>query len=345
MLGTWLLLPLALPVATPAALGLLAGSSLSTLVAARLRSREELALLGFGSAVSQTLAHAALSLATGGSLSLPILLQISGASFLWHTLALGLSPAIEFFSDLITPIRLAELANPNRPLLRRLASEAPGTFQHTLFVTTLAERAAQKLNLNAELVHTGTLYHDIGKMLMAQYFIENQMGAPNPHDELDDPYQSATIIKNHVSDGLKLARQYRLPNAIRAFIPEHQGTIRIAYFYHQAQLRDPQCPDTHFRYEGPIPQTPETGVVMLADACEAALRSLWSQTSAPETPVSESEARRVIDRIFQSRWQDHQLVDSGLSRTDLDTIAEVFVQVWRQCYHERIRYPIVMSVR
>ncbi|MEO1134549.1 MAG: HDIG domain-containing metalloprotein [Cyanobacteria bacterium J06639_1] len=338
--ATALLLPLAASVSGLTLVPLVAGSIVACTVAARLRSREELALLGGGAALTQMVVYAGLSLLTLGGIDLGVMALTGAVGLLWSIVALGASPNLEPVFDIVTPIRLAELANPNRPLLKRLATEAPGTYQHTLFVAALAERAAQKLDLNAELVRTGTLYHDIGKMLQAEFFIENQMGGPNPHVSLDDPYRSAEIIKDHVTDGLKMARQYRLPTAIRAFIPEHQGTIRIAYFYHQAQLRHPERlpEESAFRYDGPIPQTRETGVVMLADACEAALRSLSSQDGEGQC-VSEADARRTITRIFQSRWQDNQLVDSGLSRDELETIADVFVQVWRQYNHERIRYP------
>ncbi len=333
-----LVLPLVTPVSVTTLVPLVAGSLVACLGARRLRSREELAFLGGGAALTQMVFQAALSLATGGGLNLASIARAGSTGLGWSIIALGASPYLERLFDLVTPVRLLELANPNRPLLRRLATEAPGSFQHTLFVTTLAERAAQRLNLNAELVRTGTLYHDIGKMVHAQYFIENQMGGVNPHNELDDPYRSAEIIKAHISDGLKLARQYRLPTAIRAFIPEHQGTIRIAYFYHQAQQKTPgqPIPEAAFRYDGPIPQTPETGVVMLADACEAALRSMKTDCYSPEVL---KEARDMVQRIFKTRWEDQQLVDSGLTCADLEIVADAFLEVWQQSNHERIPYP------
>jgi cyclic-di-AMP phosphodiesterase PgpH len=133
--------------------------------------------------------------------------------------ALGLSPYLEHVFDLITPIRLAELSNPNRPLLKRLASEAPGTFQHTLFVASLAEAAARALGCNVELVRAGTLYHDIGKMHDPLGFIENQMGGPNKHDQLNDPWLSASIIKRHVTEGLVMARKCRLPRHCKPSSP------------------------------------------------------------------------------------------------------------------------------
>jgi hypothetical protein len=341
VVGTALLLPLATTVTLLSMAPVLASSLLTCTLAHRPRSREELALLGGGAAFVQMAIYALLGITLHNPLELGQVALTGGAGLLWSIVALGASPNIEPLFDLVTPIRLAELANPNRPLLRRLATEAPGTFQHTLFVASLAERAAQHLKLNAELVRTGTLYHDIGKMLHADYFIENQMGGPNPHDTLNDPYESAQIIKAHVTDGIKMARQYRLPTAIRAFIPEHQGTIRIAYFYHQAQLREPdRVPEEEaFRYDGPIPQTPETGVVMLADACEAALRSLWRGHDGNAQSIDLEEVRQTILRIFRSRWKDCQLKDCGLSKDNLKAVADVFVQVWRESYHERIRYP------
>ncbi|MGA9379986.1 MAG: HDIG domain-containing metalloprotein, partial [Phormidium sp.] len=250
----------------------------------------------------------------------------------WSVVALGISPYLEQLFDLVTPVRLAELANPNRPLLKLLAEEAPGTFQHTLFVATLAEAAAKALDCNVELVRTGTLYHDIGKLHDPQGFIENQMGGPNKHDQINDPYFSAAIIKKHVTEGLVMARRYRLPKAIQAFIPEHQGTMQIAYFYYQAK-QEAKAPvdESFFRYAGPIPQSRETGVVMLADSCEADLRSLKDATY--------EEALAMVNKILKARWQDNQLVDSGLTRPEMSQIAEIFVQVWQQFHHKRIAYP------
>ena len=263
---------------------------------------------------------------------------------LWHgavgltygVIALGISPYLERFFDLITPIRLAELSNPNRPLLKRLATEAPGTFQHTMFVSSLAEAAARKLNCNVELVRAGTLYHDIGKMHDPLGFIENQMGGKNKHDQINDPWESADIIKKHVSEGILMAKRHGLPQAIRNFIPEHQGTLLISYFYYQAKTQAEDNPDiaideTNFRYDGPIPQSRETGIVMLADGCEAALRSLNDAT--PE------QAMAMVNKIFKARWRDHQLDDCGLRYDELPIIAEVFINVWQQFNHKRIVYP------
>ena len=319
-----------------------AGALVCSVIAPRLRSREELALLGGIVGFIQGAVYLALtwmmspiSLATW---YLPLTRAViqGGCGVISSVIALGLSPYLEHLFDLVTPIRLAELSSPNRPTLKRLASEAPGTFQHTLFVASLAEAAARALNCNVELVRAGTLYHDIGKMHDPLGFIENQMGGTNKHDEINDPWVSADIIKKHVSEGSIMARRCRLPKAVRAFIPEHQGTMLISYFYYQAQERakvdeNLVINEQDFRYDGPIPQSPETGIVMLADSCEAALRSLED--------ASPKKALAMVNRILKARWHDHQLVDSGLTREHMNVIAQVFVQVWQQYNHKRIAYP------
>jgi hypothetical protein len=324
---------------------LLAGATaglVGACMAGRMRSREELAFLGCAVGLTQGSVYLILNLVVSsavGAIWYTVFQEAAlygFAGLCWSIVALGISPYLERVFDLVTPIRLAELSNPNRPLLKRLATEAPGTFQHTLFVASLAEAAARELHCNVELVRAGTLYHDIGKMHDPLGFIENQMGGPNKHDEINHPWQSAEIIKKHVSAGLVMARKHQLPKAIRDFIPEHQGTLLISYFYFQAKQQADQeggspVQESDFRYDGPIPQSKETGIVMLADACEAALRSLKDAT--PEIALS------MINKILKARWQDNQLLDSGLTREDLSTIAEVFVKVWQQCNHQRIAYP------
>lgn len=318
------------------------GGIVAAAIAGKLRSRDELALLGAGVGLAQGTAYLLIYLiasATAGTIwytVLPDAISQGLAGLAWCIFAIGISPYLERFFDLATPIRLVELANPNRPLLQRLVTEAPGTFQHTLFVACLAEAAARKLHCNVELIRTGTLYHDIGKMHDPQGFIENQMGGLNKHDVINDPWLSAAIIKKHVNEGLVMARKYGLPKVVRDFIPEHQGTLPISYFYQQAQQQaktttDRFVDEKDFRYDGPIPQSRETGIVMLADSCEAALRSLKNAT--PE------QAKSMINKMFAARWRENQLKDSGLRRDELTIIAGVFIQVWQQYNHQRIAYP------
>lgn len=331
-------LPIGTEIAGRSLLASWAAGLVGGLVAGRMRSREELALLGGVVGLTQGVVYLVLSAAVSPLwyTMLPAAALQSLAGFAWSVVALGLSPYLEHLFDLVTPIRLAELSNPNRPLLKRLASEAPGTFQHTLFVSTLAEAAARELSCNVELVRAGTLYHDIGKMHDPKGFIENQMGGPNKHDTINNPWKSAEIIKKHVTEGLVMARKHRLPTAVQAFIPEHQGAMLIAFFHHQAQQQAHEnvnlvVNDSDFRYDGPIPQSRETGIVMLADSCEAALRSLKDATH--------EDALMMVNKILRARWQDNQLEDSGLTREDMAKIAEIFVQVWQQFNHQRIPYP------
>lgn len=337
-----LVLPVGSSVSSVPLMASAAGAWVCSVMASRMRSREELALLGGGVGLTQGIVYLLLTLIFSAVSPSAWYSILTGAArqgiygVISSIVALGLSPYLEHLFDLVTPIRLAELANPNRPLLKRLASEAPGTFQHTLFVASLAEAAARALGCNVELVRAGTLYHDIGKMHDPLGFIENQMGGPNKHDELNDPWLSAAIIKKHVTEGIVMARKCRLPKAIQAFIPEHQGTMLISYFHHQAQERAAADPaitvnPEDFRYDGPIPQSPETGIVMLADSCEAALRSL--------TDATPDEALAMVNRILRARWKDDQLVESGLTREHMSVIADIFVQVWLQYNHKRIAYP------
>ncbi len=335
------LLPGSLDVGIEYLLAGTAGGVLASLLAGKMRLREELALLGVAVGLVEAIAFLLLdfifnetNIGWYARSQQAVLVGLSG--LVWSVVAIGLSPYLEHLFDLVTPIRLAELANPNRPLLKRLATSAPGTFQHTLFVSTLAEAAAKELCCNVELVRAGTLYHDIGKLHDPQGFIENQMGGPNKHDEINNPWLSAQIIKKHVTEGLVMARKYRLPKAVRAFIPEHQGKILIAYFHYQAQQLAADNPsaivdEKDFRYDGPIPQSRETGIVMLADACEAALRSLKDATY--------EDALAMVNKILRSRLQDNQMLDSGLTRAQMSRIAEIFVEVWLQFHHKRIAYP------
>lgn len=344
-----LLLPIGVDVGWKHLLTSAVGGMLGSFLAGRMRSREELSRLGVSIGLTQGLlclvAGIILSTTSGLSWYFVVPATLIGLSGLaWSIVALGLSPYLENLFDLVTPIRLAELANPNRPLLKRLATQAPGTFQHTLFVATLAEAAAKELGCNVELVRTGTLYHDIGKLHDPLAFIENQMGAVNKHDQINNPWQSADIIKKHVTQGLVMARKYRLPTAIRAFIPEHQGTMQIAYFYHQAQQLAQQDPTisvqtSDFSYDGPIPQSRETAIVMLADSCEAALRTLQATGKPSSNQPSREEALAMVNKILRSRWEENQLIDSGWTREQMDQIAQVFVDVWQQFHHKRIAYP------
>ncbi|MBR74972.1 MAG: HD family phosphohydrolase [Cyanobium sp. RS427] len=248
-------------------------------------------------------------------------------------LSLLMIPMLEGSFGLLTRARLLELADQERPLLRRLSCEAPGTFEHTLMICGLAEEGARAINADVDLIRTGSLYHDVGKLHAPDWFIENQKDGPNPHDTLNDPEQSAAVLQAHVDEGLKLAKRHRLPRPIADFIPEHQGTLKMGFFLHRARQRDPKVEERRFRYHGPSPRSKETGILMLADGCEAALRSL-----PPDT--SDDEAKNTVRRIVESRQQDGQLRKSGLSRSEVELVVQAFVKVWRRMRHRRIPYPI-----
>ncbi len=248
-------------------------------------------------------------------------------------LAILLIPLLESTFGLITRARLMELADQERPLLRKLSLEAPGTFEHTLMLSGLAEEGARSIGADVDLVRTGALYHDVGKLHAPQWFIENQTNGKNPHDEIDDPYLSANVLQAHVDEGLKLAKRYRLPRPIADFIPEHQGTLKMGYFLHRAREKDPSISEDDFRYRGPIPRSRETAILMLADGCEAALRSLDQNTT-------DKQASQTVRQIIRTRQRDGQLKESSLSRAEVEMVVRSFVRVWRRMRHRRISYPI-----
>ena len=248
-------------------------------------------------------------------------------------LGLLMIPLLEGSFGLVTRARLLELADQERPLLRRLSCEAPGTFEHTLMICGLAEEGARAIGANVDLIRTGSLYHDVGKLHAPEWFIENQKDEPNPHDALNDPQASAAVLQAHVDEGLKLAKRHRLPRQIADFIPEHQGTLKMGFFLHRARERNAEVDENLFRYHGPSPRSRETAILMMADGCEAALRSL-----PPDT--SDAQAIDTVRRIVESRLLDGQLRKSGLGRAEVELVQQAFVRVWRRMRHRRIPYPI-----
>lgn len=241
--------------------------------------------------------------------------------------------------NLPTALKLMELSQPSQPLLQRLLREAPGTYQHSLQVANLAEQAANAIGANAELTRVSALYHDIGKMLNPVFFTENQTEGSNPHDTLNDPYRSADIIIGHVIEGDELARQYRLPNRIRDFIREHHGTSQVYVFYQQAIIlaggNEHDVDVNEFTYPGPMPQSRETGIMMLADGCEAAVRS--------NQPKSRADIEEVVHRVIDGRRKAGQLNESGLTLGDLETIETIFAEILQAIYHPRINYTEAIS--
>jgi putative nucleotidyltransferase with HDIG domain len=249
-------------------------------------------------------------------------------------LAILLLPMAEAFTGIETDLTLLEWSDLNRPLMQRLSLEAPGTYAHTIAIANLAEAAARAIGANPLLARVGAYYHDIGKIARPQYFVENQAKGRNPHDALK-PGASAQIIRNHVREGLELAEEYKLPRALRAFITEHHGTGTISYFLDKARQRDsgqalpPNAAE--YVYPGPLPQSAETAVVMLADGIEAATRVLHEPT--PE------KIRDVVDHIVGQRMEQGQLDDAPLTLRQLEIIKDEFTRVLVGMYHNRIDYP------
>jgi len=253
-------------------------------------------------------------------------------AFVSVVLAMFLMPLAERLTGVTTSLTLVEWSDLNRPLLRRLSLEAPGTYAHTIAMANLVEAACNAIGANGLLGRVGTYYHDIGKLAKPQYFVENQAGGRNPHDMLK-PGTSATIIRNHIQEGLDLAAEYHLPAAISAFIPEHHGTGHITYFEEKARGGDgapvPNVAD--YIYPGPVPQSAETAICMLADGVEASVRVLQEPTPA--------RVREVIDHIVKQRVDQGQLHEAPLTLKDLDVIKDEFSRVYASMNHARIDYP------
>jgi hypothetical protein len=236
--------------------------------------------------------------------------------------------------DITTSLQLLELARPDHPLLRLILRNAPGSYQHSLQVANLAEQAAERIGANAMLIRVGALYHDAGKALHPEYFVENQLDGANVHESLD-PTTSARIIIRHITDGVELARRHRLPSRIRAFIPEHHGTLKTMYQYKRALEaaggEAGRVDEAQFRYPGPRPQSKETALLMLADGCEAKARS--------DRPKSEADIDRIVKSVMDDRVAKGQLDDTDLTLKDLQLIRESFVTTLKGVFHPRLAYP------
>lgn len=251
-------------------------------------------------------------------------------------LTYGLLIVFERMFNVTTDLTLVELADFNHPLLQDLSEKAPGTFHHSVTIGSLAETAAEAIGANAILAKVGGYYHDVGKLLKAEYFGENQVIGHNKHNRLR-PRMSALIIASHVKEGIELARQYGLPDQIIDFIPQHHGTNRISFFYDKALRQATKRPtketinEEDFRYPGPKPQSKETGIVMLADSVEASTRAIEEMTT--------QSLERAIDNMIKHRFLEGQLEDCELTLRDLTNIKEAFLKILIGIHHQRIKYP------
>ena len=260
---------------------------------------------------------------------------IIGGAVLVPMLVIGLTPLIEALFGYTTDIKLLELANLNHPALKELILQAPGTYHHSIIIGSLVEAAAEAIGANPLLARVCAYYHDIGKGRNPLYFAENQRG-DNKHNKLA-PQMSALIIKRHVTDGLELARHYKLPAPVAAAIPQHHGTRLISYFYSKAVAdqegkADPQPVDQSlYCYPGPKPQSRETALVMIADVVEASSRAMQNPTPA--------KLQALVQSVINGVFSDGQLDECDLTLRDLHEIGKAFFQVLGGIYHSRPEYP------
>ena len=240
-------------------------------------------------------------------------------------------PAFERLFDFASPFRLMELLDLNTPVLSELFLKAPGTYQHTMAVASISGRVANEIGANDLLVRVGAYYHDIGKMFNPQYFMENQVGEEDQHDDLG-PVASAAVIRSHVTLGIRLARRIGLPGPVEDFIPEHHGTSTIEFFYHKSRQQQSQIKSERvFKYSGPKPQSKETAVLMIVDSCEAACRVLKSR--------DEEEVRKLVNRIAYGKLEQREFDESGLTIGELQKIIDLLTDILQSAGHQRIAYP------
>jgi putative nucleotidyltransferase with HDIG domain len=273
-------------------------------------------------------------------------LWASGAGILVGFITLGILPFIERVFKITTAMTLLELCDANRPLLRRLAQEAPGTFNHSLTVGIMAEAAADAIGLSGLLCRAGAYYHDVGKLSKPQYFIENQAGGPNKHDKLS-PAMSLLIIVGHVKDGVELAREYALPGSLHAFIAQHHGTTLVEYFYHAAKRKQEasetlagpehtEIREAEFRYPGPKPQSKETAILMICDGVESLVRSI------PDKSPGKMES--AVHNLTMKRLMDGQFSECDLTLKELSLIETAITKALAGIYHGRVQYPTPLAI-
>lgn len=297
-----------------------------------LSQRSDLARAGLYIAAFNVLTASGIALVSGMRIStwlISIGLGIVNGVFS-SVLAVGTLHWFETGFGITSAVRLLELSNPNRPLLKRLLMEAPGTYHHSVLVGNLAEAAAEEVQANAILVRVGALYHDIGKLKRPYFFIENQFAQDNPHDKIA-PTLSALIITSHIKDGMEMAKEENLPQILQDIIAQHHGDSVVSFFYHKAMEDNADVPEEAFHYEGPRPQTKEAALVLLADSVEAAVRAMKQPTPG--------RIEGLVRKIIKDKLNDDQLSQCNLTFQDLDKIATSFVRILSGIYHSRVEYP------
>lgn len=255
------------------------------------------------------------------------------ASILSGVFTIGVMPFFESCFGIVTTIKLLELSNPNHPLLKRLLLEAPGTYHHSILVGNLSEVAAEEVGGNAVFARVSAYYHDVGKLKRPYFFKENQITKDNPHDKIS-PNLSTLIVTSHVKDGVELAKQYKIPKILIDVIEQHHGTTLAKYFY-ITMKNSSENPDEinqeDFRYKGPIPQTKEAAIIMLADSVEASVRSINEPTKG--------KIEEMINNIIKDRLDEGQLDNCDLTLRDINKIRKAFMKILTGIYHQRIAYP------
>jgi cyclic-di-AMP phosphodiesterase PgpH len=249
-------------------------------------------------------------------------------------LTIGLLPFFEAGFGILSTIRLIELSNPNHPLLKKILTEAPGTYHHSVMVANLAESACEAIGANGLLARVGCYYHDIGKTKRPHFFIENQMNSSNPHDRLS-PETSKEIIIAHAVDGAKVLRKHKMPKEIVDIAEQHHGTTLLKYFYHKAKELGEDVDEQAYRYPGPKPQSKEAAVVSIADSVEAAVRSLNHPT--PE------QIKQIVQNIVQDRLQDGQFNECDITLKELEVVKKTLCETLNGIFHSRIEYPDVQK--
>lgn len=300
------------------------------------RNRGRIVLVGVGASIAAALATICSSVIGGQPALYSIMLGAwaAGGALMAAFVLEGILPGIERAFRLSTGMTLLEWCDANKPLLRLMAVEAPGTYNHSLLVGALAESAAESIGANGLLARAGAYYHDIGKINKPEYFVENQTGGVNRHERLS-PAMSLLIIIGHVKDGIEMAREYKLPASLRPFIAEHHGTTLVEYFYHAAnKLRradDPEVSDSSFRYPGPKPQSRETAIVMLSDGVEGAVRAMSEPTPG--------RIEALVSEIVRKRLMDGQFDECDLTFRELAEVEKSLVKSLCGIYHARVVYP------
>lgn len=337
-LGVGLLLSVALSFGANLMLYTVAGALLPTVYLTPGAARRQQVLFAFAFGLVSLALAMTVVLISVQTLHWEVLLISFMAGFTAVVLALGLLPVVETLTAQLTPGKLTELANPENTLLRRLKREAHGTYVHSEMVADLTEEACKDISADWQLAKVGALYHDIGKLKRPGFFAENIYDLDkNPHDGLP-PETSVKILRDHVADGLHMAREARLPAKLHQFISEHHGNYRIRFFYHKAQKLHKADPEEHpepdpanYSYSGPIPRSRESGVVMLADVTEAVTRA--------QGVTDTEDIRCITEKIITDKLEENQLVDSSLSVGDLARIKDAFCRILVAQRHTRVRYP------